>query len=654
MVACAGIVEADYRPVEARSLFETLFPRAAERKRQRKLERLRREQAWQREMKRRERARARKKRARTKPVRVKGPQYYTYKANPMVKAKLATLKQPLANAQLKAKAREALERDAVLREQIVDKRFSFDAVAKSAMVRPAAPLTMASFADDLDNVALMGRKPLIAALTKHYSENPQFLWLDAEGRVTGEAESVIELLAGAEAVGLDGTHYRVQRPFGRDGAALMAFELELTAAALRYFADARHGVVDPNKISGYHDFRKNVADYPAMMAQLAKADDAAVVLNSAHPRDQAFGHLKAALAAERAKGGAQLRPLVIPARTFIRPGATNDALPEIMEAIRRRASDELKTTHADTLARPYADGVYDEAAVALVRDVQKELRLKPDGIVGKNTIKRLIGKTPENRIQKIRLAMERLRWHPDTLGATHVFINQPSYRVQMIRNGRERVAMNVVVGKKANQTNFFYDQIEYVEFNPYWGVPQSIIVNEMLPKLRRDPSYLDRKGYEITDARGRYLSSWDVNWNAMGSKVPLNIRQPPGAGNALGQLKIMFPNKHSIYMHDTPAKSLFSKPVRAYSHGCVRLADPRAMAAAVLGTSVQDIGNHIARGHNHKRKLDRKMPVYVAYFTAWPNSEGNVQFFADIYDRDAYLAKAMEAELKVRQQALES
>ena len=137
--------------------------------------------------------------------------------------------------------------------------------------------------------------------------------------------------------------------------------------------------------------------------------------------------------------------------------------------------------------------------------------------------------------------------------------------------------MRVVVGKKANQTNFFDDEIEKVEFNPTWGVPQSIITNEMLPKLRADPSYLDRIGYKVS-YNGKARSSSSINWSSLSSTRAIGVRQPAGPKNALGQLKILFPNKHAIYMHDTPAKSLFGRDTRAFSHGCVRLHDPKAMA----------------------------------------------------------------------------
>ena len=207
--------------------------------------------------------------------------------------------------------------------------------------------------------------------------------------------------------------------------------------------------------------------------------------------------------------------------------------------------------------------------------------------------------------------------------------------------------MRVVIGKTSNQTSFFQDEIEQIDYNPYWGVPQSIIVNEMLPRLRNDPGYLDRAGYEVTDSKGRRIPSAAINWGQYGAKVPYSVRQTPSEANALGELKILFPNKHAIYMHDTPQKALFNRDARAFSHGCVRLQQPREMAAAVLGTDVGYIEGKLAKGHSTE-KIPGKIPVYVAYFTAWPNKDGVVEYFADVYSRDERVLKALEKTATVR------
>ena len=166
----------------------------------------------------------------------------------------------------------------------------------------------------------------------------------------------------------------------------------------------------------------------------------------------------------------------------------------------------------------------------------------------------------------------------------------------------------------------------------------------MIPKLAQNPSYLDQAGYEVTTLKGRQVSSASVDWYAVAAKEQsINVRQYPGRSNALGEVKILFPNKHHIYMHDTPAKNLFSKDVRAFSHGCIRLHDPKAMAAAVLGKSKDYVSSRIGQGQNDQERVDGDLPVYVSYFTAWPEADGSMGYYTDIYDRDMHLLKALEA-----------
>jgi L,D-transpeptidase YcbB len=297
---------------------------------------------------------------------------------------------------------------------------------------------------------------------------------------------------------------------------------------------------------------------------------------------------------------------------------------------------------ADPVRAAVDPDLYTPEKVELVRAFQKEAGLGADGIVGRNTISRLTGSTVESKRQRVVIALEQLRWHPVEFGSRHVFINQPEYKARYVEGGETKLDMRVVVGTKANQTSFFYDEIETVEYNPYWGVPQSILVNEFLPKLRANPAYLDERGYEVTDGRGNRIPSSAIDWWAFGNSIPYDVRQSPGEANALGELKILFPNKHAIYMHDTPARDLFQRDVRAFSHGCVRLAEPRAMAAAVLGKPVSHVEEMLGKGHGQD-EIASPFPVYVAYFTAWPQEDGTIGYFADVYDRDAAVMKAFAA-----------
>jgi murein L,D-transpeptidase YcbB/YkuD len=224
-----------------------------------------------------------------------------------------------------------------------------------------------------------------------------------------------------------------------------------------------------------------------------------------------------------------------------------------------------------------------------------------------------------------------------------VFLNQPAFQVSYVEKGKTPLTMRAVIGKPSAQTYFFVDKIKDVEYNPYWNVPRSIVINEMLPRLYRDPSWLNHKGYEVANDHGRQIASNSVNWAAFArDKTSVDVRQPPGERNALGRVKIEFPNKHAIYMHDTPEKSFFKRDMRALSHGCVRLQNPREMAAAILGTSVDHVDQRIASKQTDKEFVKRDIPVYLTYFTAWPDAEGKVHFYDDVYSRDAHLKIAFE------------
>lgn len=530
---------------------------------------------------------------------------------------------------------------------------------------PSIPPEAVAFDEARGHLASMKLRALSEvgkAVTAFYSANPAYLWISGDAP-NARASAVLAAFADAETVGLDPRDYAVDMPGAavvanadeavdltvedQHGLALMRFEMELTAKALTYMLDAERGRVDPNRLSGYHDLPRHKVDLVAAMEELAGSADVAASLVAHNPANAQFKALTRELATLRAAD--DTHRVTIADGTLLKPGRKDPELVNVVAAIQLQGSDALKEAHAATLMA-YADTEdYTPDLVALVEDFQRENKLTPDGVVGSNTIRKLVGVSNDDKISKLKLAMERTRWLPRELGERKVFINQPAYTATYTQPGSTPLAMRVVVGKKSNQTNFFYDTIETVEYNPYWGVPYSIIVNEMLPKLNEDPAYLDRIGYEVTTVNGKQVSSAAVDWHSVATKKStINVRQLPGGANALGELKILFPNKHSIYMHDTPSKSLFKRDARAFSHGCVRLADPRAMAAAVLGKSTDYVASRIGQGKNDSDIVAGNIPVYVAYFTAWPDEAGKVGYFHDVYDRDKYLTRAIEATEKPR------
>jgi murein L,D-transpeptidase YcbB/YkuD len=491
-----------------------------------------------------------------------------------------------------------------------------------------------------------------AALNDYYSSHPKFLWVE-DGTLSDKAHAVMAALALSGRDGLTPADYRVALPPAENGnsaahmKAMIRFELTLSAKVLTYVLDAARGRVDPNRMSDYYDLPRKKIDLAAAMGEIAKSDDIVRYFDSRNPDTPQFRALVTALA--KARAAAPKKTIVIPAGTFIRPGEHDAALPQVIAAIRQSSSAALKEKHADTLAAYDGNDVYDRKLVALVRDFQREKDLSADGIIGRNTIRAMRQLTTADRIKKLTLAMERLRWLPRQLGKRYVLLNEPAFQVTFMKGDGQPLTMRAIVGKPNHQTYFFADTIQSVEYNPYWNVPRSIVINEMLPHLYSDPFYLDRLGYEVINTAGRQVSSGDVDWDAYARKmVSVDVRQVPGRRNALGQLKIEFPNKHAIYMHDTPEKHLFKNQRLAFSHGCVRLEHPRVMAAALLGKPISYIDKNIATGNNFSEQVGGNIPVYLTYFTAWPDNDGAVHYYDDVYGRDGHLSDALAKTEAVR------
>jgi len=554
-------------------------------------------------------------------VKVSGPSYYDYKVEPLVRVDFSAL--------------VALGQTAGFEPALSGNTFR-DAVA------------------NLKDFGLPAEKDVAKALADYYAAHPDFIWVSGFGP-NGRAQEAIRTLGDAASHGLIPAEYSVEVPsagFSTDDtqarlAELIRFEMTLSARVLRYVSDAQGGRINPNKLSGYHDFPAKPLDLPGALNTLAHTQEVRTYLESRHPQNVEYQALRVELEALRAS---EENAVVIDSKLLLKPGETSQELPKVLKVIATGLDDDFGGEFGEVLYRLGGSETYGPELVPVIKKAQERAGLKPDGVVGPRTVAALAGVSKAERIQKVEIALEQLRWLPSDLGGTRVFINQPAYMASYWENGAVKLETRVVIGLPSNQTSFFYDEIEQVDYNPYWGVPRSILVNEMLPRLLSDPGYLDRAGYEVTDGKGRRIPSASINWGAYGSKIPYDVRQTPSEANALGELKILFPNKHAIYMHDTPAKNLFERDTRAFSHGCIRLQDPRGMAAAVLGTSVDYVAEKLKQGHSSEM-VSRRIPVYVAYFTAWPAPTGKVEYFADVYQRDSRLQTAIDKTDAVRNPA---
>jgi len=587
---------------------------------------------------------------------VAAPSYYTYKADALVRVDFGRLiaaaaprdegaADPITHSVTLASAEAIASPDAV-RVDVAPVPAAVEADPPAAPMA-ASPDVFAAALAGLDGYELFAEKDIAAALVKYYEAAPKFVWV-SDMAPNERAVAAMAVLADAPSHGLDAGDYEIAAPdlAGLDDharlAALARFEMKLSARVLRYVRDAWRGRVDPNRLSGYHDFAPKPLDYAGVMGRLGAggaADDCRAYLESWHPANAEYAALRRELAALRAS---RENEIVVDPDIVLRPGDSSSELPKLLTLMERQGDGAFLSKFGPTLIASTGAQVYGPELVPLVKAAQEAKGLKPDGVIGPRTVAAFAGSSKADRLDKVLVAMEQIRWLPSALGARHVLINVPEFRAAYVEGGQDKLAMKVVVGKKATQTFFFEDEIEYVEFHPYWGIPRSILVNKYLPKLYADPSYLDRIGYEITDSKGRQIPSSAIDWTSYGTKIPFDVRQPPGPGNSLGEMKIMFPNAHAIYMHDTPEKELFDRDSRAYSNGCVRLQDPRGMAAAVLGWSRDQVAAQLKQsGNAHQVELSQKVPVYVVYFTAWPHADGQVAYSADVYGRDAYVRKAL-------------
>jgi murein L,D-transpeptidase YcbB/YkuD len=245
--------------------------------------------------------------------------------------------------------------------------------------------------------------------------------------------------------------------------------------------------------------------------------------------------------------------------------------------------------------------------------------------------------------------MERERWinMPGGLGERHIKVNLTDYHARIYDNDKLTFETRAVIGSQDSdrQTPEFSDVMEHMEINPSWYVPRSIVVNEYLPMLRRNPYAVSH--LEITDRSGRQVNRGRGFSQYSASSFPFSMRQPPGPKNALGSVKFMFPNRYNIYLHDTPSQHLFSRTVRTFSHGCVRLDDPHEFAHALLAVQEDDpVGFFEARlrtGSTQRVVLEKQVPVHLIYRTAFTDAKGRTQFRDDVYGRDAAIWRALEA-----------
>lgn len=306
--------------------------------------------------------------------------------------------------------------------------------------------------------------------------------------------------------------------------------------------------------------------------------------------------------------------------------------------------EELYVT--DDLTLKDTTELFNENLEVAVKGFQKRHGLKVDGIIAGKTVQALQVGVHE-RIQQILINMERCKWVPAEQKGDYIAVNIPDFKMLVYRNDTFQWSCKVIVGKSkaANNTVIFNDNLEYIVFNPYWSIPKTILIKETLPAIKKNPSYLAHHEMEIINGNGDVIPASSIEWNKYRSNFPFTIRQKPGKNNSLGRVKFYFPNTYDIYLHDTPEKSLFNETTRAFSHGCIRVEEPYKLAEYLLRDdpewTTEKINAAMIGDKQIFVKLKSKVPVFIAYFTAWIDKNGTLNFRDDIYHHDEKMKNIM-------------
>ncbi len=478
----------------------------------------------------------------------------------------------------------------------------------------------------------------ISAFYKERDYRP--IWTGRGARDGQRRRAFVEAAARAWIHGLPAGRYdaaQLRRDFrmplsDRDRGRL---EVAVTRRFLQYAQDIQSGILEPRRVSSDMDVRPPRRDRLSILRAFARSTPQAFI-KALPPQTLEYQRLlreKARLERIVGRGGWGKK---LPLRK-LRPGSRG---PQVA-ALKARL-DRMGYRGAG------AGDVFDDALEKAVELFQMDNGLTPDGVVGRATIA-AINVSAQTRLQQVVVALERRRWLNKPLGKRHIIVNQAAFRAFVIDDGRVTLETRVVVGKagKKYRTPEFSDEMTHLIVNPTWHVPQSIARAEYLPKLKKDPNALARLGLNMLDPSGQRVDPTTVDYSQFDeNNFPFDLKQPPGRGNALGVVKFMFPNRFNVYLHDTPAKSLFGRDVRAYSHGCVRVQRPFDLAYTLLAPQSSDprglFQRALASGDETRIDLKPPVPIHLTYQTVWISPDGRPNYRMDVYGRDRLVFRALE------------
>jgi len=477
------------------------------------------------------------------------------------------------------------------------------------------------------------------------------VWLQGT-QLVPQAQSLIDRFKDAGKKGLDPEDYDASRWEGRihalrdpsDASAVARLDVELSVCAMRYVSDLRIGRINPRHFKfGLSVERKKYDLATFVRDRILVASDLPAVLDEVEPPFAGYRQTEQALSRyvdmARTDDGEKLPDVKKP----IDPNQPYSGVPRLARFLRL-----VGDLPAEAIL-PEDPQIYGDALVDAVKQFQRRHGLDPDGRLGSSTIKQLNVPLRDRALQ-LQLTLERWRWLPAEFAAPPIIVNIPDFRLRALDDNNKVVMdMRVVVGKAMRtQTPVFTRDLTYVVLRPYWNVPPSILRGEIVPAIQRDRSYIARKNYEVTTANGSVVTSGEIYDDVLAQlrAGSLAVRQKPGPSNALGLIKLIFPNEHNVYLHSTPSQAAFSRSRRDFSHGCIRVEKPAELAAWALRNNPDWTVERVRQGMQNGKdnvtvNLMKPVPVFIVYGTALAYENGEVHFSDDIYRHDAKLAEAL-------------
>ncbi|HEV8375126.1 MAG TPA: L,D-transpeptidase family protein [Candidatus Polarisedimenticolia bacterium] len=495
--------------------------------------------------------------------------------------------------------------------------------------------------------------PTRQTLREFYAKRGQRLaWCDNSGAVLASAGTLLEALRRAGDHGLDPEDYAVSRlermreemrktRQSKEAVARWAdFDLLMTTAFFRYASDLSTGRVHPDEIRSEWHTNPPELDLSGALRKALHQRDLEQLLQRLPPPHPGYSRLQQGLKELRSIEDSGGWP-TIPGGPKLQKGSRGTRVALLSQRLSGRAVGKSPTTGGPAAA----DAVFDGALAEEVRRFQSLHGIEPDGIVSESTLAELnvpVGR----RIRQVELNLERWRWISRRLGEPHVEVNIPGFDLQLVRDGRAELRSRIVVGKAFTPTPVFSDRIVAVVANPPWNVPDELAVREYLPELRENLQSFLKHGIRIYENSGedaREVDPAKVHWSFVDDdEFRYHLRQDPGPDNALGQMKFQLTNDFQIYLHDTPARTLFAQTDRDMSHGCIRVEKARELADRVLGDSSQKLEKALESDKEQSISVRPPVPIQILYLTAWVDMDGLLRFAQDIYEFDAPQQAALE------------